>query len=687
MEGTPIRFVNINDEGTMLALFEELKHGTFEYVAFDTETTGLDRYAQIFGFSITLGDPRDKEKFGKTYWYRFSDYIIGDVDEQRCRLDDFAEEILGWLFTESTKRIIMHHAAFDIRLVRQTFGFEFAPNVPLNDTMLMSQCLRKTSFHGLKPLGQYYLKHFTDEAQAIEEWFRKNKIKKADRNYADVPDELMFPYACADAELTYSLFFKMREAFATVKKSVQSIYVLEREVVPVTAEMEYNGMVVSVPYFTEMKAELEGLQAELREKIPVENPNSSQQIGKWLFGKPERGGLGLVPHAFTETGQPKVDAKTLERYRDNPLIADYMLYNKVAHILGTFVNGILENCVEREDGNFTIHTNYNQIIATGRYSSKAVNLQNMPNDSFSRSHGKTTGADLSIRRGFICPENYVYAKLDYSAFELRLIGNASGDSKFNEMILDGVDMHSWLAMQLYSSELDKLNEQSEGELAQKFSVGHEELNQKWGLGWKYWAVKSKSTEDFKYMRTMVKICSFQVYYGSGPRTISRMHGISERDAARLREICFSSFMRVAQWRNEVVAYGQQHLAIYTLFGRKCVLHPNKVYTESVNYTIQGTAADILKAAMVDIYKLLAGTRSRIVATIHDEVQVYIHKDELHLLPRLIECMEKERMPADKYPLPMLCELSLTTTNWAEMRDVNHLTEDVITVAREMLNAT
>lgn len=688
MKDNPLRYINVQNEATMTTLLEELKHGEFEYISFDTETTGLDRYAQVFGFSVTLGDPNDKLKYGKTFWYRFSDYVTGTVTEERQQLDNFAVEVINYIYTELDKRIIMHHGAFDIRVVRQTFDIEFTSK-NFNDTMLMSKCLRKTNFHGLKPLAQYYLKRTTDDAQMIEEWFRREKIKKADRNYSDIPDYLIFPYACSDSELTYALFFEMRNAFSQVAKSVQGIYKLEREVVPVVAEMEYNGMVVSVPYFTEMKEQLEITQAKLRAKIPVENPNSPKQIGKWLFTKE---GLNLTPTAFTDKGQPKTDAKTLERFRDNPLIADYMYYNKITHTLGTFVNGILDNCVERTNGDFTIHTSFDQCIATGRFSSSRINLQNMPNDSFSRTHGKTVGKDLSIRRGFVCPVDFIYVKLDYSAFELRIIGNASQDERFIQMILDGVDMHSWLAAQLYYDELDRMDKMSENYIDNKpmreffEPEKHSKDNwKKWGLGWKYYAVKSKRTNDLKYMRTMVKICSFQVYYGSGPRTISQMHGISQRDAARLRDICFRSFTRVAQWRNEVIGYGTQKNCIYTLFGRKCVLHPARVYTESVNYTVQGSAADILKLAMRDIYKLLKGKRSRLITTIHDELQFYIHKDELHLIALLIECMETPRLDIKKAPLPMLTELSMTVENWADMKDFDHTTQDIIKIAEEMLN--
>ncbi|MFA5714194.1 MAG: DNA polymerase, partial [Candidatus Paceibacterota bacterium] len=648
----------------------ELKHGASEYVSFDTETTGLGRSAQVFGFSIGFGSRKDKTAIGNVYWYRFSDYCFNPIPEE---LDTQAIEVIKYLFTKTDKRIIMHGGKFDIRVVKQTFDIDFTvPN--FNDTMLMSECQQTSIAHDLKRLASKHLQDSNPWDVMITEWFTSNKITAEERDYGLLPDEIIFPYACKDAQHTYMLFFKLLDLFKTMPKEIQTIYLMERELTRIVAEIEYNGMIVDKFYFAELQTKITEIVTKLNKEFKELwgkdfNINSSQQLAEVVFGTGQNC-LGLKATEFTEkTKIPKTGVPILVKFSDNPVVQKIITFSHLDHLLNNFISPILNNSFDHKDGTFTIHTSYNQIITTGRFSSEKINLQNIPNDSFSRTHGMIDEQIVSIRKGFICPEDYIYIKVDYSAFELRIIGNISQDKKFIQMILDGVDMHSWLAAKLYSDELEEL--ENSNKLQETFNpdTKDKELSKKWDLDWKYWAIKSKSTPDFKYMRTMVKICSFQIYYGSGAKTISDMHGISIGGAQKLKYICFSTFNTIEKWCDQVRSATYKTGVVKTFFGRRCVPKPQKIYTESVNYTIQGTAADLLKMAMLEVGQFLRGKKSRLIATIHDEIQMYIHKSEISIIPQIVAIMEKRRAPEDVFPLPMEVELSVSETNWFDMRDV------------------
>lgn len=662
----PRRYTVIEYPEQAVLLGEPIFNSTVKHVAYDVETaqpdnntwTGLHRMARVFGASFSIGDEQIPER---TFWYRF-----GGANED---LDEYMTNVIRHIFSgEGSYNVIMHHAAFDINRTRHTLDVEWL-NPTVNDTLLMAQIMNKFVSNSLKNLGNALLKEAPVWDMRLNDWFRRNKIKTADRCFSDVPEPIIAPYAMADTDTTYRIFFKLKEHLSHESQALVELYKLERQLIPVVADIEWRGMRMDMPYFEQqmqsIRAALEHFTNNFEQLWGKINLNSPKQLVEVLYGTDySKGHLGLpVTVRSIKTKQPSTKSDVIETYIDDfPIVEDFVKFQRLSRALTTMQKLVLQSC-DTSVGR-TIHTSYTQILNSGRFSS-SPNLQNFINDD----RGKykailRNGGDVSIRKGFIPPDGYLYVKIDYAAFELRLIANASGDLQLQRMILDGVDMHSWLATRLYANELQHFNEKCDGGYEEQFAQGDNPLSRKWKLDWRYWAVTAKANDDLKRMRNVVKICSFSIVYGAGSTKISKTFGVTEREAERLKEVWFTNFKRVAEWRRMVNIETDRTKKVYSMFGRIRRLQPREyVGTISVNHVIQGTAADLLKFAMRDISTLLKCKLSYICSTIHDEIQLYVHKSELDLIPELMKCVERERLPRDIMPVPMIAEVSVSSHNW------------------------
>lgn len=682
----PKRWVNVTTEEQLVVLDELLRSNHTTYVAFDTETTALGRQALVFGFSVTVNGKNPKEP-GHSFWYRF--------DEHGKEMDEYAKSIIEYIYSnEGDFGVIMANGKFDMVVVRHTFGIEFK-RAKYNDTMIMHEVLRRLNDSKLKSAARRLLNEDTVGDAMIQLWLKNNKItkkqqKETGRSYYEIiPDEIMFPYAVCDTEFAFRVFFASLPLFGHEPKALQDIYKLERLMVPITAQIEFYGQVLDTRY---LKALINDLDAacnewlnEFRELWEEHYPkcdrypsgfnlNSSNVLHDIVFGKDEsKGQLGCKVIKRTKTGAKSLDADVMEQLaQDNPVIERLRRYRKCATALTT-AQGLLHKSINTEWGR-TIHTDYWQTLVTGRYSSRNPNLQNIMNDD--KGDYKSilpSGKDVSLRKAFSMPDDYILLKLDYAAFELRLIANVSGDEKMQNMVLDGVDLHSWLAARLYEGELLSMDKKSDGALSKEFGKGHDKLDAKWDLDWRYWAVKSKSSDRLRYMRTMVKICSFSIVYGRGSESLSKMYKIPKHEAEGLKRVIFGSFTTMTRWRKIVEGNTARTKLMHTPFGRKRRLLPKDyVGTVAVNHVIQGGCADLLKFAMRDIHALLHGHKSQMVATIHDEIHVYLHHTEFDLVNGIVHAMEHVPTPADAHwPLPMIAEVCASTKSWGDVEELDH----------------
>lgn len=669
----PKRFVVIEYYEQAVLLGEKIFNDTVKFVAYDVETAipenknwnALHRMAKAFGASFSIGNGETPDH---TFWYRF-----GGANED---LDEYMLEVIKHIFSgEHTFGVLMHNAAFDINRTRNTFDIAWT-NPRLNDTWIMAAIMNKFVNNKLKTLGHILLRENADWENLRDLWFRNNKIKVKERCFSMVPEQIMGPYAMTDTELTYRIFFKLKEHLAAERQALVELYKLEREILPAIADLEWRGMRIDDQY---LQIQMQKIGEQLNNfvnhfhliwgDISLKSP---KDLIPALYGTDEsRGQLGLpVTIRTLKTKQPSIKAAVLETYiADNPMIEDFVKYQRLSRALTT-MQSLMFKSVDTDVGR-VIHTSYNQVLSSGRVST-SPNLQNFINDD----RGKykkilRDGSDVSVRKAFIPPEDYMYVKMDYAAFELRLIANASGDKKLQQMILDGVDMHSWLAVRLYYNELTQLNADNDG-LYERTYTHHDALTEKWDLDWRYYAVTSRADAELKRMRNVVKICSFSIVYGVGPKKLSREFNVTIEEANNLKRVWFTNFRVVASWRKRVIEETERTRRVYSMFGRiRRIKEREYVGTIAVNHVIQGTAADILKYTLRDMFKILKGKKSYMCSNIHDEIQFYIHKDEFDIVPALIECMEIDRLPRDQFPIPMTAELSASPQGWWYCKDVPH----------------
>lgn len=671
---TPKRFTVIEYYEQAVLLGEKIFNDTVKYVAYDVETAmstenknwnALHRMAKAFGCSISIGN---EETPDLTFWYRF-----GGANED---LDEYMTEVIRHIFSDEHQfTVLMHNATFDINRTRHTLGIDWS-NPRLNDTQIMAQMMNKFVNNKLKTLGHILLKETANWESQRDLWFRNNKIKVVDRCFSMVPEQIMAPYAMTDTELTYKIFFKLKAHLAEERQALVELYKLERELLPMIADLSWKGMVIDTDYFNDQMTKISEQCNHFVNRFTLIwgdiNLRSPKQLVAALYGTDEtRGQLGLpITIKSAKTGQPSTKADVLETYVDQyPMVEDFVRYQRLSRALSTMQGLMLQSC-PTEAGQ-TVHTSWTQVLNSGRLSS-SPNLQNFINDD----RGKyknilRDGGDVSVRKGFIPPKDYMYVKMDYAAFELRLIANASGDQKLQQMILDGVDMHSWLAVRLYHAELTKLNEENDGAYESKYTH-HDEMSEKWNLDWRYYAVTSKADADLKRMRNVVKICSFSIVYGVGPQKLSRTFKVTVEEALGLKRVWFTNFKVVKAWRERVIAETERTRRVYSMFGRiRRIKDREFVGTIAVNHVIQGTAADVMKYSLRDMKPVLAGKKSYICSTIHDEIQFYIHKDEFDLVPALVKCMEADRLPREQFPIPMTAEISASPQGWWYCKELPH----------------
>lgn len=616
------KFIEIKTLEDLSYLLEDLNK--YPRVAFDTETTGLSLTAEVFGVSFCVGK-KDCSEY-TCYWFNF--HTCNDERLKKAVILTIEE-----LFTKDNWSVLFHNAAFDIKMVRNTWGIEFTHD-NINDTFLLACVLNAWQKNelGLVSLGGRILGKTLVRNKQVEEFFTKAKINKDERNYSFIPPELIFPYACEDVETTFLLFNPLLEFYKKEEQSIQTIYKLERQFAKAVADMEYNGMVIDLDYFKNLQVKLTNdckkLMGKIQDRFGINfNPNSTQQLYQALHTI-ESVDVSLIPK--TEKNNPSIKTDWLIRtYRNVPELFDIIEWKKKSFALRTFINPILENCLE-ENNVVTIHTNYWQILETGRLSSKDINLQNITNDSLTTLEER----EYSIRRGFKAPPNYLYLKMDFKQFEVRILANACQDPLLLEHQRNNIDFHSVLA-------------------AAAFHRPYEDF-------------ANKVDEEAKTQRTLIKKASFLFIYGGGVQKCIDTVNTSQleltvQDAYAIKDAVNSTYAEMNTWRYSVTDEVEKTGKVYTLCGRLRRIEPHNAYGQGVNTICQGTAADVLKFGQLECWKILKGTRSKQIATIHDEAHFYIHENELDLIPKLVAAMETKRFDVPEY-VPLVMELGVGT-NW------------------------
>ncbi len=459
------------------------------------------------------------------------------------------------------------------------------------DTMVASYVLDPNRRqHNLDGLSLTLLGH---RMISFEEVAGKGKNQVS---FDEVPLERASEYACEDADYT----LRLKEVFEPQlrEQSLEKLFrELEMPLVPVLARMEVNGIRIHGGLFREMSERLErdlsSLQREILDLAGEDfNLNSTPQLREILFDK-----LGLPVLKRTKTG-PSTDASVLEELAamGHPLPIRLLEYRQLEKLRNTYVDAI-PRMVHPQTGR--IHTSFNQTVAaTGRLSSSDPNLQNIP---------IRTELGREIRKGFVAEDGFTFFGADYSQIELRILAHFSGDEAFVHAFREGIDVHRQTAAVIFGVDLDEVTPE---------------------------------------MRGRAKTINFATLYGQGDFSLARQLGISREEARTFIDDYFERFSGVRAFLDEQVALARDRGYVETLSGRRRYVPEMassnwnvRQFGERIaqNTPIQGTAADLIKMAMIRIHRALEERfrRSRLLLQVHDELLLEVPEDDVEAVGAMV----------------------------------------------------
>lgn len=488
------------------------------------------------------------------------------------------------------------------------------------DTMIASYVLdpgRRS--HGLDVLALEFLDH---KMISFEELCGKGKNAIP---FDECPIDAARDYSCEDADMTLRLraiFEPQLESHALLKLFRE----IEMPLVEVLAEMEWAGVAIDTAWFASLKEQFQKERQQVEQEIFREagvefNINSNPQLRHVLFEK-----LGLPVLKRTATG-PSTDASVLQELADmgHTLPALLMEYRELAKLESTYLDA-LPALVHPETRR--IHTSFNQTVATtGRLSSSDPNLQNIP---IRRELGR------AIRRGFIPRPGWLLLAADYSQIELRLLAHLSGDPAFVNAFRTGGDIHRQTASII-------------------FGVPVEEVTPE--------------------MRARAKTINFATIYGQGPHALSRQLRIDHAEARRFIEEYFERFRGIRAYLDSMIEFAREHGYVQTIFGRRRYIPELRDRNFNVrqfgertatNSPIQGSAADLIKIAMIRIHNALRqrGVQSQMILQVHDELVFEVEPGELDEVRELVR---HEMENAAELSVPLVVDLGVGR-NWLETKE-------------------
>lgn len=560
-------------------------------ICFDTETTNVDaNLAEIVGMSFAW------EK-GKAYYLP----LPAEREAVIAIMENFAA-----LFANESIEWIGQNIKYDM-LILKWYGYELKGKI--YDTMLAHYVIEPEGKHGMDVLSEKYLGY---EPISIETLIGKKG--KNQGNMRDAEIEAVKEYAAEDADVTLQL----REKFdpLLVEKEVEAVFrEIENPLVPVLAAVEFEGIRIDEGFLKSYSDELQKDIATAEESVYAQaevrfNLASPKQLGEVLFDH-----MKLDDKAKkTKTGQYATGEDVLEKLRKkHQIVDDILVFRELSKLKSTYVDS-LPLLINPKTGR--VHTSFNQAVAvTGRLSSNNPNLQNIP---------IRTDRGREIRKAFIPhDENHVLLSADYSQIELRIVAAISGDERMIQAFKDGKDIHTATAANVYGvpeSEVDKT------------------------------------------MRRNAKAVNFGIIYGQSAFGLAENLGISRTEAKTIIDAYFEQFEGIKKYMNSTMAFAQDNGFVQTIAGRKRWLADinsgNQVvrgYAErnAINMPIQGTAADMIKLAMIAVHKALKATtlQTKMILQVHDELVFDVPRNEVDIVrPIIIREMENAMVLPNGVPI-------------------------------------
>ncbi len=568
---------------------------------FDTETTSTDAlHAELVGMSFSI---RAHQAF----------YVPCPADrEETLRRVNMLKSV----FENESVDKVGQNMKYDIHVLRN-YGVKVKGR--FFDTMIAHYLLNPELYHNMDYMAETLLNYSPVRIESLIGEKGKGKVQK---NMREVAIEEVAPYAAEDADITLQLKAVLEEKLKQEEGITYLMREIEMPLIEVLATMERNGAIVDIFTLTasanQMKARMATIEREVRSQYPI-NISSPRQVGDLLFGT-----LHLVEKPRkTRTGQYVTDEETLSALAGKHPIVDRILeYRGLRKLLSTYIEA-LPKMIDPKTGR--VHTSYNQATtATGRLSSSNPNLQNIP---VKDDEGK------EVRKAFVAERGCVYLSADYSQVELRIMAHLSEDEHLRDAFVQGTDIHAVTASKIFNTPLESV------------------------------------TQD---MRRKAKTANFGIIYGISAFGLAERLGISRMEAKQLIDGYFASFPGVAAYIERSKQSARERGYVETIFHRRrylpdIVSHNATVRSfaerNAVNAPIQGSAADIIKLAMISVHRKMTelGLKSEMILQVHDELNFSVPLDEEETMRQLVrECMEG----AVSLSVPLVVDVGVGS-NWLE----------------------
>lgn len=571
-----------------------------DFFCFDTETTGTNVISDdLVGFSFS--------------WKEFEAFYV-PVPKDRGEAEKFVHRFKAIFENESVMKI-GQNIKFDLLMLRQ-YGVQLKGK--MFDTMIAHYLLQPDLRHGMDYLAEVYLNYKTI---TYEELCEGKNTKTTDIRTLNI--NRLCDYAAEDADVTLRLK-NIFEKELKDNKLEKLFYDIEMPLMPVLADMEYTGVSINVDDLKAFSKTLNERIAEKEKQIYTLagyefNISSPRQVGELIYDR-----LKIVEKPRkTKTGLYSTSEEVLVSLKGKHDVINLILEHRgLKKLLSTYVDTLPE-LINKKTGK--IHSSYNQTVAaTGRLSSSNPNLQNIP---IRDEDGK------EIRKAFVPDQDCIFFSADYSQIELRLMAHLSGDENLIEAFNNGYDIHTATAAKVFKKNIDEVD---------------------------------------KDMRRKAKTANFGIIYGISAFGLAERLDISRGEAKQLIDDYFESYPAIKSYTDNIIQSAKENGYVETLLGRRRYLsdinsHNSVVrgYAErnAVNAPIQGTAADIIKIAMINIFRRFneAKLKSKMILQVHDELNFNVYSDELDQVKQIVL---EEMQGAMKLQVPLIAEFGIGS-NWLE----------------------
>ena len=590
----------ILDQAHWESLLQRLQ--TAQRFAFDTETTSLDyRVAEIVGFSIAF-DAKD------AYYVPLAHDYEGAP--QQLNRDQVLAQIKPILENNAVDKI-GHHLKYDAHVLENhgihLQGWYF-------DTMLASYVLNSVATrHGMDDVARLYLSHLTTSYEQIA----GKGVKQKTFNQIEI--ETAAHYAAEDAHVTYRLYEVLSAKLQKHPELVNILHNIEMPVARVLTSMEENGIQLDLKFLDQLGVDFSQTMQDLENQI-VElagenfNVSSPKQVGEILFDK-----LGLKGGKKTATGQYSTSESVLEKI-EHPISSLILDYRGLSKLKSTYTDGLLK---QANNDTHRVHTSYHQALtATGRLSSTDPNLQNIP---------IRTEIGRQIRKAFVAPESRVLLAADYSQIELRLMAHFSQDDALLDAFNHGQDVHRRTAAEVLGIALEDV------------------------------------TSD---QRRQAKAVNFGLLYGMSEFGLIRQLGFTREESQNYIKQYFQRYPGIYEYMQRTRQVALEQGFVETILGRRLytpdiaarnMMVRKAAERAAINAPLQGSAADIIKMAMIEVDKMLPQAQAKMLLQVHDELVFEVDADAAdELAPKLAEVMQS----VVEISVPLVVEVG-KGNNWDE----------------------